>query len=118
MPNKAPLHIVTANHLIGGHSVFFGPDGWTADVSCAQVARDAAGTARLEAVARAQEAANVVVGAYLVAVALDASGAPEPIHYREKLRAKARPSFWAGQPKVRASVRKTRLPTETQHVSL
>lgn len=117
MTKNTALQIVTANHLLGGHSVFLGDNGWTADCSQAVVARNAEEVARIEAAAREDEAANIVVGVYLVEVAFDDEGAPEPVHYREKLRARARPSFWEARVKGRPRISAARV-TEVRHVSL
>jgi hypothetical protein len=53
-----------------------------------------------------------------VDVALDGEGCPEPIHYREKMRVRARPSFWpdAAKTQTRPTVRNTQ--REDWHVSL
>ena len=97
MAKKAALQIVTANHLVEGHSIFLAEDGWTRDHTRARIAPNAEEAAALEAEAKRDEDANLVVGVYLVEVALDAAGHPEPTHYREKLRVRARPSFWIGE---------------------
>lgn len=98
MAKKPVLQIVTANHLTEGHSVFLADDGWTTDHTRARVAVSAETAADLERAAKRDEDGNIVVGVYLVDVALGAAGTPEPTHYREKLRASARPSFWTGAP--------------------
>lgn len=117
MTAKTAMQIVTANHLLGGHSVFLCAEGWTADCGRARLAMGAGEAAALESLARADEAANRVVGVYLVAVELDAGGKPEPVHFREKLRARARPSFWSDAPAVRAGSHQA-VRAEAQHVSL
>jgi Protein of unknown function (DUF2849) len=103
MAKKASLQIVTANHLLEGHSVFLSPTGWTTDHRAAQVARSTEEAATLEQTGKVDEEANHVVGVYLVEVVLDDSGHPEPTHYREKLRVRARPSFWPDEPAVQAA---------------
>jgi hypothetical protein len=95
MTTNTAIQIVTANHLMGGHSVYLSAGGWTGDISRARIALGAGEAAVLEALARAGEAANRVVGVYLVDVELDEDGCPDPVQYREKLRARAVPSFWA-----------------------
>ena len=94
MAKTTPLQIVTANHLLEGHSIFLGEDGWTVDHRASRVAATAEEAAALELLGRADEDANQVVGVYLVAIEFDADGNPEPTHYREKMRVRARPSFW------------------------
>jgi hypothetical protein len=118
MAKKAVLQIVTANNLLEGHSVFLSEDGWTADHRRARIASGAEEAAALETSGRRDEDSNIVVGVYLVDVELDTSGQPEPTHYREKLRVRARPSFWADEPKAAIHVRPTRASLETAHVSL
>lgn len=94
MAKESVLKIVTANHLLEGHSVFLGERGWTSDHRASRIANGADEAVALEALGRVDEDANHVVGVYLVDVALDSDGRPEPIHYREKMRVRARPSFW------------------------
>lgn len=94
MAKKSALQILTANHLLEGASVFLSEQGWTTDHYAARIARDKDEAAALEQLGQAAEAENLVVGVYMVDVELDGDGRPEPIHYREKLRVRARPSFW------------------------
>lgn len=94
MAKQSAYKIVTANHLLEGHSVYLGEDGWTADYRESRIAQGAEDAAALEALGRVDEDANYVVGVYLVDVDLDDDGRPEPVHYREKMRVRARPSFW------------------------
>lgn len=108
MAKKSALKIVTANHLLEGHSIFLAEDGWTADYRCALIASTAEELMVLEARGKAGEEANQVVGVYLVDVELSENGSPEPLHYREKMRVRARPSFWpdaAKQPRCGATRR-------------
>lgn len=117
MSKKTSMQIVTANHLLGGHSVYLGAEGWTADCGRARVAMSPGEASALEALAKADEAANRIVGIYLVAVGLDAAGKPEPVHYRERLRARAVPSFWKDNAAPRSGDRHAAW-AEAQHVSL
>jgi hypothetical protein len=95
MARKHKTTILTANHLLGGHSVFLSREGeWTGDCGRARVARTPEEAASLEAAGRASEDANEVVGVYLVDVEVDMAGRPFPTHYRERMRIRARPSFW------------------------
>jgi hypothetical protein len=118
MAKKAALQIVTANHLTEGHSVFLTEDGWSADHHQSIVAPTAELATALEATAKTDEDRNLVVGVYLVEVALDDAGRPEPTHYREKLRVRARPSFWADSPIPTAALKPARAFAEGAHVSL
>ena len=118
MAKQSAYKIVTANHLLEGHSVFLTEDGWTADHRASRIAHGPDEAATLEALGRVDEDGNHVVGVYLVDVALDGEGCPEPIHYREKMRVRARPSFWpdAAKTQTRPTVRNTQ--REDWHVSL
>jgi hypothetical protein len=118
MAKKAALQIVTANHLLEGHSIFLGENGWTSDHHAARIAATAEEALALESLGRADEDANRVVGVYLVAVDFDADGNPEPTHYREKMRVRAVPSFWPDPVKVRQQTVKQKTGGEASHVSL
>ena len=118
MAKKPVLQIVTANHLTEGHSVFLSAQGWTADHTVALIAPSAEEAAELERAAKRDEDRNIVVGIYLVDVALGADGHPEPTHYREKLRVRARPSFWADEPFIAKAPLPVRAPAEAAHVSI
>jgi hypothetical protein len=118
MAKKAALQIVTANHLLEGHSIFLGENGWTADHHAARIAVTAEEALALETLGRADEDANRVVGVYLVAVDFDAEGRPEPTHYREKMRVRAVPSFWPDPVKARTQTLKPKVDGEGSHVSL
>ena len=97
MAKRSALQIVTANHLLEGHSVFLSHGGWTTDHRLAKIASGDEEAARLAALGRADEHGNEVVGVYLVEVEICEHGYPAPIHYREKMRVRARPSFWADE---------------------
>jgi hypothetical protein len=118
MAKKSALHIVTANHLLDGNSIFLGDNGWTADHRSASVAGSAEEAQALELRAKLDEQANQVVGVYLVAVALDDNGEVQPVHYREKMRASARPSFWPEPAKTRQPAYANRTDGGAEHVSL
>jgi hypothetical protein len=117
MAKSSALNIVTANHLLEGASIFLGEDGWTTDHHAAKLAASPDEAAALEALGRADEAANKVVGVYLVAVEMGEDGRIEPVHFREKLRVRARPSFWPDGAKSRPSFRDRRS-EDARHVSL
>lgn len=82
--------ILLANDLLDGDVVFAAAGAasdlvWTRDPALALVAADDAAAERLEAYAADQLAANHVVDAYLVDVAIEA-GKPVPRHYRERMK--------------------------------
>jgi len=77
--------IVTANHLVTGDAVFLAEEGWTTIVGRACAAEGEDELAALEARARADEAANIVVAPYAVEVRRDGA-AIVPVHIRERLR--------------------------------
>ena len=118
MAKASALNIVTANHLLEGNSIFLGENGWTTDHHAARLANGPDEAAALEALGRADEDANKVVGVYLVAVELDGDGRAEPVHYREKLRARARPSFWPDGAKARPKGARAGSSEGARHVSL
>jgi hypothetical protein len=118
MAKKAALQIVTANHLTEGQSVFLTDDGWSADHHRARIAVTAEEAAALEALGRKDEDGNLVVGVYLVDVALGDDGQPEPTHYREKMRVRARPSFWPDEPRSLRAAKPAWGFAEAAHVSL
>jgi sulfite reductase (NADPH) hemoprotein beta-component len=78
--------ILLASDLARGDVVFLGPSGWERDHRAAKIAEDDAAASALEAIGKADIAANRVVDAYLVDVAIGADGAPVPLHFREKFR--------------------------------
>lgn len=118
MAKQSAYKIVTANHLLEGHSVYLGEDGWTADYRESRIAHGTDEAAALEALGRVDEDANYVVGVYLVDVALDGEGCPEPIHYREKMRVRACPSFWPDAVKSQSRPTGRKVQREDWHVSL
>ncbi len=82
------LTILTANRLHDGEVVYLAPaGGWSECFADALVATDKDDQASLEARGLADEKAMVVVGAYLMPVALD-DGIPCPTSQREIIRAK------------------------------
>ncbi|MBI3275481.1 MAG: DUF2849 domain-containing protein, partial [Methylocystis sp.] len=79
--------ILLASDLAHGDVVFLGASGWERDCHRAKIVYDSDAAAALQAFGQAEIAKNHVVDVYLADVAVDASGAPEPLHYREKMRA-------------------------------
>lgn len=78
--------ILFASDLRRGETLLLGASGWVRDPRLALVARDASSAAALEQRGKAAIGENRVVEMYLADVELDASGAPTPLHYREKMR--------------------------------
>lgn len=78
--------ILFASDLASGDVVFLGAEGWERDHLRAKIAYDKDEAAKLEAVGKAEIAANRVVDVYLVDVEVNERGAPTPLHYREKAR--------------------------------
>lgn len=120
MAKKSHFNIVTANHLLEGESIFLSENGWTTNHRHARIAAGPDEASALESLAREDEARNQVVGVYLVGVELDESGHPEPVHYREKMRVRARPSFWPDPetPRHNTARRSVRGFEEVTHVSV
>ncbi len=84
---RPPLPIVlTANDLLGGHSVYYAADGWTADPSVALIGGDDSVARQLETVGHASIVSADVVDPYLITVAPDGTGNMMPVHYRERIR--------------------------------
>jgi hypothetical protein len=97
MAAKHP-QILLASDLKRGDVVFLGAVGWESDARKALVAHTAEEASALEARGKADIAQNIVVDVYLADVETDASGAPTPLHYRERMRTKG--------PSVRADLGK------------
>jgi hypothetical protein len=115
---KNTAKILTANDLLSGLSVFLSKTGaWTTNPREARLAHDAKAEASLADAGKAAADANKVIGAYLVEVRVAADGSHEPIHYRERLRASAQPSFWRPQPSSAKSAARSN-PEEARHVSV
>lgn len=84
---RPPLPVVlTANDLLGGHSVYYAAEGWTADPSLALIGDDDSVARQLETIGHASIVSAGVVDPYLITVASDGSGKFMPVHYRERIR--------------------------------
>lgn len=84
---RPPLPVILlANDLLDGEVVFRTGSGWTFDPAKALIAHDEATALALEAAGQAAMAANQVVDAYLVDVAIDALGHAVPRHFRERFK--------------------------------
>lgn len=94
--------VVTANDLVEGHSVFLGCDGWSPRIDRAMLAFTAEEAEELAALADRFVAENLIVGPYLVEVALE-DGCPVPLSRRERIRAEGRPTVPVGAALARAA---------------
>ena len=88
--------VVTANDLVEGHSVFLGCDGWSPDIARAMIAFTPEEAGELEALAARFVERNVIVGPYLVEVAVE-DGSPVPLLRRERIRAEGLPTIPVGE---------------------
>jgi Protein of unknown function (DUF2849) len=86
---KTPdAQVATANRLRDGAVVYLTADNtWSTDFADSAVARDAASAERLMAVANQAAADQIVVGPYLIEVALKADRI-EPLGTRERIRSR------------------------------
>lgn len=94
---RGKARVLTANRLRDGLVVFLtapkgaGAPEWVTAIAAAAVAEDDAAMAALEAAGKAAEAAQQVVGAYLIDVAVTGEG-PVPLRKRERIRAAGGPT--------------------------
>lgn len=88
--------VITANHLVEGHSVFLGPEGWEAQIARALIAFTPEEAEELSALAARFVQENLIVGPYLVEVAHE-GGLPVPISRRERIRASGLPTVPVGR---------------------
>jgi len=81
------MKVLTANRLGDGVVVYIGAgETWAEDLAAAEVVTDDAGEARLKAAADAAIKARLVVGAYLMPVAIE-NERVLPVSVRERIRA-------------------------------
>ncbi|WP_299549146.1 DUF2849 domain-containing protein [uncultured Tateyamaria sp.] len=99
MPKAFTPKVVTANHLLAGDVIYQTADGWTRNLSDAEVLTDVA-DADLRLIEASQQV-DEVVGAYLADVAVE-DGVPVPTHFRETFRATG-PSNYAHGKQVELS---------------
>jgi hypothetical protein len=86
-PKRPPLPVILlANDLLDGEVVFWTGAAWSPLPDDAQIAEDDASADTLERAAKDGMAAQKVVDAYLVDVAIDAAGVATPRHYRERIK--------------------------------
>ena len=80
-------HMVLANRLTDGLTVFLAGDGgWVEDIARGAVAGNQDAAQQLLAAAQLAEARNAVVEPYLIGIRTD-SGLRVPVSYREAIRA-------------------------------
>lgn len=79
------MKVLTANRLSDGRVVFLdAASDWSTAIAGARLFEDSA-AAEAEEIGRAAEAAQLVTGAYLIDVRLEA-GMPVPLRLRERIR--------------------------------
>ena len=106
LPTKA---VLTANDVRSGDIVFWSADeSWTSDINDALISQGTETAQALLSKGQAEEAANRVVGTYLVALRPEDSAGPTPLKLRE-IRRLAGPSVPV--PTVTTAV------TETRHAA-
>tara|TARA_R110000796_G_scaffold60854_13_gene140869 strand:+ start:368 stop:664 length:297 start_codon:yes stop_codon:yes gene_type:complete len=86
--------VVTANALLEGDVIYQTTNGWTRDLSQAEVLTDEA-DADLRLIDAIQQP-DLIVGAYLAEVDASAS-LPKPVHFREAFRAKGPSNYVHGK---------------------
>lgn len=80
------MKVITANHLTGGHVVFFATGGgWSKDIVDASVFSDADSLATALVLSGRDEAVGHVIGVYELDVTLE-GGVPVPTKLRERIR--------------------------------
>lgn len=94
MPKPFKPKVVTANHLLEGDAIYQTIDGWTRDVSEAELLTDEA-HAELRLIEAAQQT-EIVVGAYLADMD-DVDGTPAPNHFRETFRMTGPSNYYHGK---------------------
>ncbi|KIN66368.1 DUF2849 domain containing protein [Sulfitobacter noctilucicola] len=94
MPKPFTPKVVTANALLEGDVIYLSADGWTRDLSQADVLTDEADADLRLIEASAQ--VDTVVGVYLADVDVQ-DGVPVPVHFREAFRAKGPSNYIHGK---------------------
>ena len=81
------MQAITANHLTGGHVLFFAVDGgWSEDITDAALYSDADSLDVAMALAAKDEEAGQIVSVYEIDI-IHEDGAPVPSKLRERIRA-------------------------------
>lgn len=81
------MKILTANRLVDGEAVWFSAEQrWAETIAGADIAADAAGEVRLEAIGKAAYENNEVVDVNLIDVQI-VDGTIRPVRLREQIRA-------------------------------
>lgn len=85
MAKVFPPKIVSANDLMDGDVVYLtAQNTWSRQITEAVIAPDEAAADIL--LAKGEERQDLIVGAYLLDVAIGDDGTPSPTHFREKYR--------------------------------
>lgn len=80
------MKAITANHLTGGHAVFYsGENGWSRDIVGAELFSDKEALVAALALAAKDEKSGDIIGAYEIDVNVE-DGRPVPVKLRERLR--------------------------------
>lgn len=96
MPHQKHPQVVTANDLFEGDVVYLTASGdWSRLHGDAAVARHPESAERLLATAQSQP--DRIVGAYLADVSIDATGRPQPVHFREAFRTRGPSNYLHGK---------------------
>ncbi len=86
MTNTNTSQILSANDLLDGRVVYLAEGRiWSRALDTALVVKP--GTEAEQLLAHAEAQPNTVVGPYLINVTLQGSGAPRPLHLRDRIRA-------------------------------
>ncbi len=102
MPRPFTPKVVTANDLLEGDVIYFtSDDGWTREMSGAELLTDEA-HAQLRLL-EAQKQNLKIVGAYLADAKAGENG-PEPTHFREEFRRKGPSNYRHGKQEAAANV--------------
>jgi hypothetical protein len=102
MPKAIPTQIVTASDLLLGDVVYLtADDGWTRQLSKAEIINDEAHAQLRLLMADRQQ--DTIVGAYLANVSPGQSG-PQAIHFREEFRATGPSNYAHGKQEVAQDV--------------
>ena len=93
------MKVLTANRLTDGEAVWYSPDGWRAQFSSVEVARDADAESRLATIGALAYANNEVVDVNLIDV-VENHGKPHPVRLRERIRADGPTIDYVGKPAI------------------
>ena len=94
MPQRFETSILSANDLVGGHTLYLTAEGWSRDHANALVATTPEQGAALCTMG-VQRGGNDIIAPYLVAVSISDRG-PVPHSRRERIRARGVPTISVG----------------------